>query len=158
MSISPTIIHNNISVILCFLCVVWALRKSTISIQDSFYVVMLHKLMFSLASHSLFPVIVALYCPHLFHPQRQAWSSLNFLHPKITSLLSPILLLNPSQSFCPPCTSLLICLSFTDCPGLQRRTVLSPWLCCKYLICTALHCCMSLAAWALHYVLFSTKL
>lgn len=31
----------------------------------------------------------------------------------------------------------LTCLSSTDRPGCQWRTVLSPWLCCKYLICTA---------------------
>lgn len=125
------------------LYVVWALKKSTLSIKDFnvLYVVMLHEL-----SHRVF-----CYCC-------TALSS-SFSH--ITSSLSPIYSLH-SWSFSsfsfdphqqpPPCTSLLICLSSTDCPGLQWRAVLSPWLCCKYLIHTALHCCMSLAVWALHYV------
>lgn len=44
------------------------------------------------------------------------------------------------SSLCPSSPSLLICLSSTGRPGLQWRTVLSSWLCCKYL-----HRCMSLA-------------
>lgn len=52
------------------------------------------------------------------------------------------------SSLWPSSTSFLICLSSTGRPGLQWRTILSSWLCCKYL-----HRCMSLAVWALCYVL-----
>lgn len=117
----------------------------------SFYLVMLHKC--SLSGQSLF-FLSLLHCVifhHLFSSTNT--SKFCFLHPILHFLsLSPLLLLsfllrNPSQCLCPPCTSLLICLSSTDCPGLQWRTVLPPWLCCKYLICTSLlhePCCVSM--------------
>lgn len=60
-----------------------------------------------------------------FHPSWSPWSPLSSIH--LTSL---------------------ICLSSTGCPGLQWRTVLSPWLRCKYLIRTAPHRCTSLAVWS----------
>lgn len=84
-----------------------------------FYVVMRHKLsvFFLLVSHSVFPVIVALHCPHLFHPQTQACSKFNVLHPKPTSRsiffcfflipLNPSVLHAPhSSSVYPPQTAL----------------------------------------------------
>lgn len=112
---------------------------------------------------TVFSVTVALHCPHLFHPQTQAWSKFSFLHPKPISLLFSLLflffcfLLNPSQALCPPSTS-----PHSSVYPPQTALASSGGLYCLHGCAVNIWSALRrTAAWALlceHSTLFSTKL
>lgn len=131
----PLLLMSLFLMIWHIIWVMWALKKAQCLWRFSYCM--------SITSS----VIVSLSCPCFIHKHHHFF-------PNSTSFFSS----HPHQSLCPPRVSLVICLSSTDCAGIQWRAVLSPWLCCKYL-----HRCMSLAVgahtkpWLVHFQMNGSK-
>lgn len=96
-------------------CLVRALKKSTISNKNSvlYYVVMLLVLLSFLLVITVFVFQSWLHCNAIIFPSTST-SLQQFHFCWIEAHISPV---PPHQSLCHPCTSLLICLSSTECPG-----------------------------------------